>query len=308
MNRILSSLIAAALVAAAASCNKNTASTDRYDSLRQELAEIAKNAPAQVGIAVILDNGDTLTVNNSDDYPLMSVFKLHEAVAVCRTLDSMDTDLSRAIDINRDELNPDTWSPMMKDFPSGDLRLQIGTLLDYTLVYSDNNASNILFDHIVSVEKTDSIIRSLNLDGNFRLCHTEREMQARHDLAYDNVASPLSCAALIKAAVTDSLMSPDKQRAIAAMMADCMSAPDRIQKGLAGRENVRLYHRTGSGYTNARGEIVCVNDVAYVMSPDGSGFALAVLVKNYAGEQDEASALIAGIAEKVADAVFGRSE
>lgn len=308
MNRILSFFIAAALAASAASCSKNTVSTDEHDSLRKELAELAENAPAQVGIAVIFDNGDTLTVNNSCNYPLMSVFNLHEAIAAGRMLDNNGVDFNSFIEISRDELNPDTWSPMLKDFPEGDLKLQIGTLLDYALVYSDNNASNIIFDHIISVEKTDSIIRSLNLDNGFRLCHTERDMQAEHDLAYDNTASPLSCAVLIKAAVTDSLMSAGKQEAIAAMMADCMSAPGRIQKSMAGLPGVRLYHRTGSGYTNDRGEIVCVNDVAYVSLPDGRGFALAVLVKDYAGEQSEASALIGGIAAKVADAVCMKSE
>ncbi len=287
------------------SCGRQKLSIN--DELRTRLTALAENSAGTVGIAIILPDNDTLTVNNSADYPLMSVFKLHQAVASCRTLDNRSIDLSEAIDIKRDEINPDTWSPMAKDFPDRDIRLQLGALLDYMLVFSDNNASNLLFDRVVSVTECDSIIKSLDIDNHFNLRHTEREMQSDHDLAYSNVSSPMACAALIKAAVTDSLMSTGKQKAIISMLGDCQSAPDRIKAGIAGIDGARIFHRTGSGYTNGRGEIIAVNDVAYVTLDDERGFALAVMVKDYPGSQDEASALIAEIASTAAGIISSGS-
>jgi len=37
---------------------------------------------AEVGVAIIADGKDTVTVENNRRYPLMSVFKLHQALAV----------------------------------------------------------------------------------------------------------------------------------------------------------------------------------------------------------------------------------
>mgnify|MGYP003527208490 CR=1 FL=1 len=43
------------------------------DSLRDSLTAIATTYPAEIGIAVITSGGDTVTGNNADNYPLMSV-------------------------------------------------------------------------------------------------------------------------------------------------------------------------------------------------------------------------------------------
>lgn len=47
------------------------------NSLKQALRQTITNVKATVGIAVITDKGDTVTVNNEEHYPLMSVMKLH---------------------------------------------------------------------------------------------------------------------------------------------------------------------------------------------------------------------------------------
>lgn len=300
-NRLLRYLALSVTVVMIGSC----AGSDNADGrLRSQLAKMAGDAAAQVGIAVILPDGDTITVNNSDDYPLMSVFKLHEAIAVGRTMSADSEGFDSIIILTREDMSPDTWSPMAKDYPDG-ADLTVGKVMDYMLVYSDNNASNILFDKIVSVADTDSVIKSLDITDDFELRHTEREMQLSHDLAYLNRSSPLACAYLIKAALTDSLMLQERQKAIIDMLGACQSANDRIAAGLKDVNGAKLYHRTGSGYTNERGEIIAVNDVAFVELPDGRNFTLAVLIKDYAGEQGEASALIASIAAEVGKYLCG---
>lgn len=63
--------------------------------LQEMIQEYVGKFRAQVGVAVIIDHKDTVCVNNSADYPLMSVFKFHQAIAVADQLHrrgmSMDT-------------------------------------------------------------------------------------------------------------------------------------------------------------------------------------------------------------------------
>ena len=54
----------------------------RQTQLETQLKEAIKGKKAEIGIAVIIDGKDTVTVNNDIHYPLMSVFKFHQALAL----------------------------------------------------------------------------------------------------------------------------------------------------------------------------------------------------------------------------------
>ena len=105
---------------------------------------VIKDKKAEIGIAVILDAQDTVTVNNDDRYPLMSVFKFHQALAVADYLDRNGLTPDTEIFIPEEELVPDTYSPLRKEFPEGEISLSVSRLLEYSLQLSDNNACDIL--------------------------------------------------------------------------------------------------------------------------------------------------------------------
>ena len=67
-------------------------------------------------MAVIVNNRDTVKVNNKSVYPMMSVFKVHQALALCNDFDNKGISLDTLVNINRDKLDPKTWSPMLKDY------------------------------------------------------------------------------------------------------------------------------------------------------------------------------------------------
>ena len=279
-------------------CGTPSSSPTDFGQLRGQLDSIVTRSKGTVGIAIIAPDGDTLTVNNHIAFPLMSVFKLHEAIAVASVTDSLHQSFDSTLTISRNELSTRTWSPMLHDYPGDDnLKITVGELIKYCLLVSDNNASNLLFDHIVSVSNTDSIVRKLRIPQEFQLRHTERRMQADHHLSYDNCSSPLSCAALIRKLFTDSIVTTTKQDSIISWLAQCSSAGNRMAAAMASHPDIRLHHRTGSGYTNDRGQIIAVNDVGIITLPDGSIAAIAILIKDYAGPQDEADAEIAGITD-----------
>lgn len=306
----LSTLLLTALsfLAGCSGAKSSSATTDSRDSLRDSLEAIIAEAPGQIGLAVIFDNGDTLTVNNSADYPLMSMFKLPEALATGKTLDLRGQDFDSVMTINRAHLNPDTWSPMLKDYAGDSWSMTVGDLVRYILIPSDNNASNLLFDSIVSVEETQRFITALLPDTDIKLLHTEAEMQREHEKSYDNSSSPLAYARLVEKVFTDSIISPAKQDFIRRRMLECNTGLDRISAPLLAVKGATFGHRTGSGYTNERGEVTAVNDGGYVTLPDGTAYTIVILVKDFAGPQPEAERIMASLSAAVLDHVLNHKQ
>lgn len=272
-----------------------SAETTWQEKLAKELQQIADEADGVVGIAVITDSGDTIAINNEEHYPLMSVFKLHQAIATCHHMQQAAISLDSTVTISRSSLNPSTWSPMLTDYSGDSLTLSYRRLMRYTLEQSDNNASNYLFENIHSVAATDSLIGRIIPRADFRLTYTEADMQMEHSRAYDNYSTPLGAAMLINRLYTDStlLTRPDSEF-ICRSLEECATGNDRIPAPLLDKEGITIGHKTGSGYRD-NGVLVAHNDVAFIRLPDGRNYTLAVLIKNFRGTDQAASALIARI-------------
>ncbi len=269
------------------------------DRLADTLAAIVEEYPGEIGVAVITGEGDTVAVNDYNEYPMMSVFKLHQALAVCRDFDLRGISLDTAVTVRRADLDPDTWSPMLKEHGGDEFSVTVRELLRYTLAQSDNNASNLMFGRLVGVRQTDSVTATIIPRESFQIAYSEAEMSADHDRAYANTTSPSGAAVLINRLYTDSLVSADKQAFIAETLRECRTGADRIAAPLAGIEGVTVGHKTGSGYINGDGELVAHNDVAYITLPGGRSYALAVFVKDFRGDEKEAARAIARISAAV---------
>lgn len=296
---LVSCAVALALGLSACGCSKAERGGVKHDALRIKLHELIDKQPAKIGIAVIFGNSDTLTVNSSDDYPLMSMFKLHEAIAVCHKIEAEKHSLDSVINIDKQEIDCNTWSPMLKEYSVNGFEISIGKLLEYLLIHSDNNASNILFDRIIDVRNTDSLIANILPERGFRLLYKESEMVTNHSLAYSNTASPLSYAMLVNKVFTDSVVSPSNQEFIKKTMALCLTGMERIAAVFSADKGVKFAHRTGSGYVNEHGEVVAVNDGGYVVLPDGKAYTIVILVKNYKGKQEDAEKVMAELSAEV---------
>ena len=279
-----------------------------YGQLQTELEHIVSECPGEIGIAVIVngdaDNqSDTIVVNNEDKYPMMSVFKLHQAVALCHRFDSKGLSLGMVMYMNRDSLDPDTWSPLLKDHVEYEIRLPVRKLMEYTLQLSDNNASNEMFRQLMPPADCDRYIATLIPRNSFKIKYSEAEMKRDHSLAYVNHTSPLGAAFLINRLYTDSIMSSEKQSFLQETLSHCGTGVDRISEPLQGISGIKIGHKTGSGYRNAHGELAAHNDVAFVRLPDGTRYSLAVLVKDFPGTEAEASAIIARISQAVYNSI-----
>lgn len=267
-------------------------------SLQEELYAFIDSVRGTVGVAFVSE-GDTVTVNNSVHFPMMSVFKMHEALAVADILEKQGISLDTILSINRVDLDLDTWSPMLREYTAESFTVPVSKLMEYAVTKSDNNASNMLFRHIVSPTETDAYIRSIAKDTTFRISYSESEMKANHALSYCNYTSPLSAALLIKQVMEEPIVGKNYQDSIRQYLSTVTTGQDRLGSVVDGSDVVLFAHKTGSGYRNEAGELMAHNDVGYFRLRDGSSYALAVLIRDFAGTETEASAIIADISRRV---------
>lgn len=257
------------------------------------------NPSCSIGYAMIAEGGDSLAVNDEEKFPMMSVFKLHQAVALLHLFEQTGQSIDSIVEIPRAELNPLTWSPMLKENPDSIIRLPIRRLLTYTLTQSDNNASNYLFDHIQSVNDADSYIAALIPRSSFRMEVTENQMFENHALAARNYSSPSGAAKLIKTLFTDSILNPQHSEFLQSTLRECQTGSDRISEAFADIPGVKIAHKTGSGFRDENGLLTAHNDVALIELPNGRRIAIAIFVKDFDGCDEEASGLIRRIAAEM---------
>lgn len=275
-------------------CKAPDKEAETTSPLADAIAKITAEYPAEIGVAVITSNGDTVVVNDQRIYPMMSVFKLHQAIAVCNACANLDS----VISVSRDSLDLATWSPMLREHSEQEISLPVKDCLRYALIQSDNNASNLMFSLLVDVSATDSLIATLIPRDAFQIAYTETDMAADHAKAYANCTSPLATAILINRLFTDSIIDPERQEFIKQSLRECATGSDRISAPLADIPSVTVAHKTGSGYVTD-GILTAYNDVAYITLPNGRNYALAVFVKDLAGTESAASEAISRISATV---------
>lgn len=272
--------------------------------LQERLHNIIKDKKAEIGIAVILNGCDTVTVNNDGQYPLMSVFKFHQALAVADYFDRCGLPLDTELFIPEEELAPDTYSPLRDEFPAGGISIPVSGLLEYSLQLSDNNACDILFKHTGGPAATDRYVRSLGLH-DFAIAATEQRMHDDPQTCYENWSTPLEAAALLELLVTERILTPALREMIRQNLIRCKTGADRLPKPLTGTGAV-IGHKTGTSDRDAEGRFPGTNDIGFVALPDGSRYTIAVFIKDSAENAETNARIIADISEAVYRYALGR--
>ena len=256
-----------------------------------------------VGVAVITCYGDTLTVNGDSLYDLASVAKFHQAAALART-EGYEELTGAKIEIDPTTLEKNTWSPMRAAAGSETFTLSPAELLDYSLMMSDNNAADILFDHYNSPAEVDSILHAAGYPGRYRIAYTERQMHS-DSLGAANTGTPLSAAAAInRFFASDTTASATLVKALMARVSPFGTG--RIVAGLKDKD-AKVFHKTGTGFNAANGTPAALNDLAFISFKTNWGYgcsSLAVFVRDYSGSRKEGEQLIADISAAVWDAIM----
>lgn len=162
----------------------------------EEITDIINGKPAKVGVAWIVD-GKEHSVNNADCYPLMSVFKLHGAIAALRQMERRGTPTDTLVRINASQVTRNTYTPMLERYPESGFTIRFDSLLQYSVAESDNNACDIIISMAGGMEGVNAEMRAIGL-ADYSLSETEISMQADPMRSYDNCSTPLSVAILFK--------------------------------------------------------------------------------------------------------------
>ena len=125
------------------------------DALKDYIVE----KDARIGIAVIINGKDTVSINGERDFPMMSVSKFPLALTIAHWIDAHGMSLNDSITFNEAALHENTYSPMLKKYGKNRNIMSIRELLEWSLVDSDNNAADILLNYIGDRKRICTAIR-----------------------------------------------------------------------------------------------------------------------------------------------------
>ena len=265
--------------------------------LETQLKKAIEGKKAEIGIAVIIDGQDTITVNNDIHYPMMSVFKFHQALALADYMHHQKQPLKTRLLIKKSDLKPDTYSPLREIYPQGGIEMSIADLLKYTLQQSDNNACDILFDYQGGPDAVNKYIHSLGI-RECAIAGTETAMHEDLNLCYENWTTPLAAAELVEIFRKKPLFPKVYKDFIFQTMVECQTGQDRLVAPLLDKK-VTVGHKTGTGDLNAKGQQIGCNDIGFVLLPGGRTYSIAVFVKDSEENNQANSKIIANISRIV---------
>ncbi len=265
--------------------------------LERELSDYISSKDARIGVAVITDSNDTISVNGNRDFPMFSVCKFPQAIAVADYCRRNNINLSDSINVYASDLKEDTWSPLRDKYGAADMQMTLTDLLAYSLQQSDNNACDILFRITGGTVETDSVMKALGCN-DITIAATEDDMHRDMYLSYLNRATPLDMARLLELFNKTLIHESPEYKSIADIMESCATGTDRLAKPLLPLKAI-IRHKTGTGFTNTQGRIMGINDVGYVIMPDGHSYSIAVFVADSAYGAAETSQIIAEISQIV---------
>lgn len=269
-----------------------------YEELRKDILTITKDKDATVGVALIVDGKDTLTIRNDFRYPTQSVYKFHLALAVLDYLNKNNIPLDHNIYIKKEELLPNTWSPIREKYPEGNLEMSIADLLEYTVAQSDNNGCDILFRFVGGPAVVDNYIRSLGF-SEFAITATEEEMHGPWEVQYTNWSAPYTTAQILETFRTGNILPEDFHNFLWKTMTGTTTGKNKIKAFLP--EGTIVGHKTGSSFRNAEGLNAAENDVAIIQLPDGRYYSLVVFVADSMEDSETNCKIIADVSKAVYD-------
>jgi len=269
------------------------------DSLRIQIERIAKTAHGKVGVALLgLEDGDTLSINGGDRFPMQSVYKFPLAMFVLHLVDSGKLSLGQKIHVSKKELPDDTWSPLQKKYPKGNINITIADLLNYSVSKSDNNATDVLFRVVGGPKKVQTYMRSIGIEG-IAIAKTEQQMHDSWNAQFQNWCEPLAMIRLLNIFYRSNYLSFESTDLLMKLMTESENSPKRI-RGLLSPEAV-VAHKTGTSNTSDAGISAATNDVGIITLPDGRHLAIVVYVSMSPNSYESRESIIAQIAKAAWD-------
>lgn len=248
---------------------------------------------ANIGIGYA-DNQVTYQ-NNQKKYPLLSVFKLHVAVAVLDKINREKLNLENKINISSADIKENTYSPLREKYGVKNLNLSLHELLYYMVAESDNNACDILIKWVGGTDSVEKYIHAIGLPET-EIKVTEDIMNRADMTQYQNRAPLHEILVLLKMIDENKLFSEELHKELLSIMQSTVTGANKIKGYLP--KSVNVAHKTGSSSRLQDGKKIADNDAA-VIKVGNKKYYLAIMVSD-SYESDETNAeIIAKISQQI---------
>jgi beta-lactamase class A len=281
------------------------AKTDEVQNqeLRNEIEQIASAAKGRVGVAaVVLETGESVSLNPHDHFPMQSVYKLPIGMALLKQVDAGKIKLDQKVHVTKSDLvGKAAHSPIRDKYPDG-VGLSVSELLRFAISESDGTASDVLLRLAGGPEAVNAYLRELKITEMIVL-NTENEFTQDHALQYQNWASPAAAVTMLRALHERRGLSEQSQDLLQKLMAESPTGPKRLKGRLPAGTVVA--HKTGTSGTE-NGVTAATNDIGIVTLPNGQHLAIAVFVSDSPADEATREGVIAKIARAIWDDVSSR--
>jgi beta-lactamase class A len=266
------------------------------NQLRNNISHIISNKKAKVCIAIMSGDGkDTLSINGNTKCPLQSVFKFHISLAILDLVDKGKLSLDKKVEIRKEQLLPDLWSPLREANPEGG-RFTISELIKYAVAQSDNVACDALLRVIGSPKAVQKYLAKKGII-DLGIAINEEVMQAKYENMYKNWSTANASNMVLRKFYENktSLLSQTSYDFIWQTMTDTQTGLKRL-KGLL-PEGTKVAHKTGTSGTSPNGVVGAINDIGVVFLPNGKYYYISVFVTESKEKNETNELIIAQIAQ-----------
>jgi beta-lactamase class A/beta-lactamase class A VEB len=273
-------------------CNAFSQTTD---SLRQKIQKVLSTKKATVGVSIIGNNDDSLSINGTMHFPMQSVFKFHIAIAVLSQIDKGIFSLDQKLKIEKKDILQDLHSPLRNKYPNGG-NIAISEILKYTVSESDNAGCDILL-RLIGGPK---VVEEYFVKNNFKdvsIKINEEVQQKNWSRQFENWTTPKATNEVLLQFYNNKtkLLSKRSYDFLWKIMKETSTGKARIKGQLP--VNTVLAHKTGSSGANKEGITAAVNDMGIVFLPNGNYFYISVFVTNSTENSDTNEKTIADISK-----------
>jgi beta-lactamase class A len=300
--------------------------------LEAEIDGLWRTFPGRTGIAVRRIDGNWSFARRGDEFfPQQSVSKTWVALSLLSQVDAGRVRLTDEVRITPDDLVVFHQPLATRVRAEGEVRSTVGDLLNTAITASDNLANDSLLRTIGGPDAVRDFISRNNL-GRIRFGPGERllqshiagvEWQQRYSVARnfqvaraevplsvrraalnryiadpEDGASPQAIVDALARLARGELLSPASTRLMIDTMSRTTSGPQRLKAGVPA--GWRVAHKTGTGQ-ELEGMATGYNDIAILTAPDGTRYAVAVMLASTTASIPERMQLMQAVSRAVAN-------
>ncbi|MDZ7588014.1 MAG: class A beta-lactamase [Parasphingorhabdus sp.] len=300
--------------------------------LEREIAELWRTFPGTTGIAIRqIDSGWMIGQRGDQLFPQQSVSKLWVAMTILEKIDLGRAALTDPVRITSDDLTL-FYQPLADSVArNGSVTLTVAELLEKALATSDNTANDSLLRAAGGPAAVNDFIQRKGL-GKIRFGPGERLLQSRiaglewrQDLSQGRKfytaranlpletrqqalsryladpidgASPFAIVTAFDRLARGEILSPASTRLLQDILSRTKSGPNRLKAGVP--PGWQFLHKTGTGQDLA-GVSTGYNDVGMMTAPDGTRYAIAVMLGDTTAPVPARMQLMQNVARAVAN-------